>query len=539
MKKYAMRLLALCLFAAMILSACAPAATQEPQATETPAATQEPQAADTPAPEATQEPAKEPEAAITGEEATAEMFAAMEERSKAYAPEVITLESGVQVQRTPDDVGGYWHRPGNTTGYNTYYLNADECGCASCHGGDLSKLLQSMEYEHLYFQNEYDFDMTVLDCRHCHTYGDGYLYKTNQLGALIHGIHTKETFTGDCMTCHTATEDGQGLLLWEEAKYDVLQGISFLSDVQGEFRYDQDVLTSAEGAFFANWSTGESDYERNGNAMANVPLDEELFNKWEIEVCGEVENPFTITLGELIEQAPSVTQVAANQCVMNPVGGAWIMNCEVTGIPLSWLLEKAILKDSAKAFLSYDPQGWNRGLPLSALEEYDAMLVYEINGERLPWGQGYPLTTWTPGYAAPSFIRRVCKIEVVSNENVKVFDGWPAPAGTDIETGTYINKANAGIYHFHEGQIIKAGEPYTFEGFAHGFDQQVVAVEFSLDRGKTWTRFDTSDSDRSKWIYWYFTYTPETPGAYVLSVRAETAEGLVTYYPDEVMFNAK
>ena len=64
-------------------------------------------------------------------------------------------------------------------------------------------------------------------------------------------------------------------------------------------------------------------------------------------------------------------------------------------------------------------------------------------------------------------------------------------------------------------------------------------MEFSLDRGQTWTRFSTEGSDLSKWVYWHFTYTPENPGAYVLSVRAETADGLITEFPDEMMFNVE
>lgn len=228
-----------------------------------------------------------------------------------------------------------------------------------------------------------------------------------------------------------------------------------------------------------------------------------------------------------------------SQCVMNPNGGPWIQNVEVKGIPLQWLLDKAILKDTAVNFLSHDPQGWNRGLPLSHLEKYPVILAYELNGERLPWSQGYPLTTYTAGSTAFSFIRKVCKIEVAGERPMAYFDGWPAPEGTDVPAGVHVNKPSAGLYQFKEGQIIKAGEPYTFEGFAHGYDQQIIAVDFSLDRGKTWTRFDTSDSDLDKWVYWYFTYTPEKPGSYVLSIRSETAEGLITYRPDETLFHAE
>lgn len=534
-----LRALFCCLLAAVILAGCtaAPAENPAPEQTATaaPEATESPQA--TAAPEATQAPAETDapaEERYPGSSAIDEMFGEMEQRKEDYAPQVITLDNGVRVQRTPNDTGGYWHRPGETTSYNTYYLDADNRGCAACHE-DLVELLDSMTYEHLNFENGYGYDMNVVDCKICHTYGEGYLVKTNQFGSLIHGIHNRDTFTGDCMTCRNATEDGKGLILWEEAKYDVLQGITFLPDVQGEFSYEQDKLTSAEDMFFANWMSGELDYERNGADMAGVPLDQDLFDNWTISVTGCVDNPFTITLKELLEEAPSEKQIITNMCVMNPNGGPWLSNCEVTGVPFSYLFEKAGIRDTATCFMSKAPDGWARGSKLSITEEFGSYLVYEINGEPISWGQGYPVVTWNAGTSAPSYIRRVCEIEVldVDPDSIKMFSGWYT------EDGTYLNKPSAGIFNFQEGQIIEAGQPYAFEGYAFAFDQQVVAVEFSLDRGQTWTRFSAEGSDLSKWIYWHFTYTPEDPGAYVLSVRAETADGLVAEFPDEMMFNVE
>lgn len=60
-----------------------------------------------------------------------------------------------------------------------------------------------------------------------------------------------------------------------------------------------------------------------------------------------------------------------------------------------------------------------------------------------------------------------------------------------------------------------------------------------MDGGATWTRFDTSDSDKKKWVYWTFEYTPEEAGAYVLNVRAVSGDGRVSYRPDRIMINAK
>lgn len=156
-------------------------------------------------------------------------------------------------------------------------------------------------------------------------------------------------------------------------------------------------------------------------------------------------------------------------------------------------------------------------------------------GELLPWDQGYPLAVWYPGSTAPGNIRWVTELQVVDTpaDELKIFR-----CGLNVD-GTPYNKPNAGITHFREGQIIPVGEEYQFEGYAYAFDEPIAAVEFSMDRGATWTRFETPDTDPTTWVYWHFGYTPENVGAAVLSVRAVTADGTVSYLPDEIMFNVK
>ena len=472
-----------------------------------------------------------------GESAVNEIFKAAEEKSKANAPKVKTLSNGVQVQMTPDDVGGYWHRPGNYNSYNTFYLNADNRGCNACHTS-LTDLLDNMSYEHLSFKNGYGIDLEVQDCRICHDDGDGYLYTLYDFGTLIHGIHgNSDTFTkmgGNCWSCHNATSDGNGMMLWEDAKYDVLQGISSVADVQGDFTWDQTTVSDMSQTNMGYWMSGTADNAMYGATKEGLPLDENLFNNWEITVDGDVENPFTMTLPELIETFSTDHAIMTDACVMNPVGGPWIATADVTGISISKLLEYAGVKDGATAVMSYASDGWNRGIYLSELEKDDALLAIELNGERLDWAYGYPVSTWNGAGSAASCIRNVVELRVVSDEKIKTFDGWYY-----IDSGEVYNIPNVGIFNFNEGQIIEKGQPYTFEGYADSYDKAVTAIEFSLDRGQTWTRFETPNADRRCWVHWTFTITPENESAYVFSVRAVDEKGNVTSTPEEVMFNAK
>ena len=53
-------------------------------------------------------------------------------------------------------------------------------------------------------------------------------------------------------------------------------------------------------------------------------------------------------------------------------------------------------------------------------------------------------------------------------------------------------------------------------------------MEVSMDGGETWTSYKTDGATADKWVYWYFTYTPEKTGAYKLMVRAVNEDGLVS-----------
>ena len=499
------------------------------------------------------------DADAAGEAAINEIYGALTAQYEAYAPEVTTLSDGTQVQRTPDDHGAYWQmNMWDKTNYNTYYLNADNRGCNSCHE-DLAQVVADMDFFHIELDNGLGSDTTVMDCRLCHDQGYGYLEKTKQLGEMIHGIHSKEGFTGDCMSCHTATSDGTGLQLWDEAKYDVLQGITPVAaeDVADKvgFSYDQSVTTDM---FAASWFSGTTNVENIGKQLAGVAPSEDVWETWEVSVTGLVNKPFSMTLADLVATAPSETLTTTIQCIMNPAGGEQIANVEITGIPISWLLEQAGgVKDGATLVQSVAPDGWARGVPVELFEDRDGYLVYKINGELVDYDDGFPLITVYPGEAAPAGIRWTSEIQVVDTplEDVKYWTGWTDVEGaggntaynnghiltTDQpEEGLYwVNKPNVGITHLHEGQIVPVGQAYTFEGYASAFDQQVAAVEVSLDGGQTWTTLDTTDSDRTKWVYWYFTFTPEQESAYTLTARAVLADGTVSAIPDEVMFVAK
>ena len=456
------------------------------------------------------------------------------------SPWVITLEDGRQVQKTPDDLGqAVYQMPKEAVSYNMQYLKADERGCTSCHA-DLAKHLEQMDYHHVDLTNDLGIDVTVQMCLDCHSYSPGYLTEVNGFGSLIHGIHNVGEVSEDagaCFTCHDATNDGGGMQLWDVVKHDRLRGITDVPNVTGDFSSSQDDLVPVDSLFNYEWLYWDYDYFRMDNENNDVPLDQERFDEWTITVTGLVDKEVTYTLPDLIAQAPSVTRTMKMQCVINPVGGPYIANCEVTGVPLSWLTDQAGIKPEAGSFTATCPDASAQVTLLENLEGREPLLVYEIDGKPLSWEHGYPVMLWIGGAGgAASNIKSVSDIIFNGSSAEEIghqYVGWAK------EDGGFYNKPNAGLWGTKEGEIINVGEPYVFSGYADGFDKRIAAVEFSMDGGSTWTHFDTPDTDVDKWITWEFAFTPEKETAYVLHVRAVSEDGTVTDEPVELMVNAR
>ncbi len=97
----------------------------------------------------------------------------------------------------------------------------------------------------------------------------------------------------------------------------------------------------------------------------------------------------------------------------------------------------------------------------------EAYLCYQIDGQPLPWKQGYPVQIVVPNSGAPASVKQVSDIVVVSKEEaaeLHEWNGWPRETeGTAYYTlgnwpytddNGYQNKPNVALFDFQEGQVI-------------------------------------------------------------------------------------
>ena len=562
-KQTLLLILAVLMAFALVMTGCTQqAAESDPQPTEAvEEATPAPEATEAPAPEATEAPApeatEEPEAASDDPLQQAQDFLddvndEWNAIAEEYAPEIRTLSNGVKIQRTPTEYGIYgWMLQSDTISYNTYYLNADNRGCEACHTS-LNETLQNSKYQHPAFWNDsLGVWTTVQQCLICHTYAPGYIAKNYDFGTLIHGIHygnvapafDSEAFDGNCMSCHNMTADGQGIQLWDVVKYQKLLGMVDVENVQGNFSFEQDKVQQMSEVFSYDWMHSGYDNLRHalGKNGANVQPPQSMFDEWEISVHGLVNEPYTVKLPDLIAEAEAegavVTKISKMVCDWNAVGGGGITNVEITGIPLTWLIEKAggASSDSITG-VTFDrvDEGSFRCV---AKEDFDMVyLVYKMGGEYLDGSQGYPVINWYEAVDAQSNIKQIVGY-TVTDEDIDYASR--IPCGWVNEDGSLLNRPNATILGVPDGLLIETGKPFTFEGYADAYNEKITTIEFSMDQGKTWTAYELGDTDVTKWVYWYFEWTPETDGSYVLTVRATTETGLVSTTYHQVMVTAK
>lgn len=478
--------------------------------------------------------------------------------ARDYAPEIRTLPSGQMVQRTPTEYEidpAAWMQATETNSYNTYWLDADNRGCESCHA-DLDALLKNMPYEHPVVWNPaVNNETTLQQCLFCHSYAPGYIAKSYEFGTLMHGIHYNtrnvDTFQngyqGSCMTCHNATENGMNMEMWDLTKYDRLWGINKLEEVTGDFSIDQDKKHGLKEVFSYDWMHTYYDNMRHGAGVSGLDLDlpQSMFDEWEISIEGNVKSPYTAKLPDLIAEAESagvvVTKVSKMVCNWSPVGSGGVTNTEITGIPVKWLIDKAggYLDGTTGVRVMRADESSKRAFPTSKLEAGEAFLVYKIGGEYLDASRGYPCTNWVEGVDAQVNSKQVGSY-FLDTEPIDFTDKWDGnPNAWTDEEGAPMNKPSAAIFDVPEGLIIQNGQPYTFTGYADAFDQKIKTIEFSLDLGENWTIFEVGDTDVNRLVWWDLTFTPQLEGAYCLTIRATTEEGMESYETQTVMFNAK
>ena len=225
----------------------------------------------------------------------------------------------------------------------------------------------------------------------------------------------------------------------------------------------------------------------------------------ELRLHGLVDKPLRIDLARLLRY-PMVSRVHFLECAGNSAANALSptaldqtlgelageVSCsEWTGVPLSYLLNEAGLKDRARWVVAEGADGGShsRSLPLKALLEHGMVALYQ-NGERLRPSQGYPMRLFMPGWEGNVNIKWLHRLEVSD-----------APAYTKDESGLYTQVLADGrierfAFHMDVKSVIThpSGQQtmpetqgfYEIAGLAWSGYGRIARVDVSVDGGRTW-----------------------------------------------------
>ena len=112
---------------------------------------------------------------------------------------------------------------------------------------------------------------------------------------------------------------------------------------------------------------------------------------WDFRVFGEVENPVTLTWDEL-RQLPSREVTIDIHCVTR-----WSrFDTSFRGVHWSELARLVRPKPSARFVLAHAEQGFTANVPLAAIEDENALIAWEADGEPLDPEHGWPLRLVVP-----------------------------------------------------------------------------------------------------------------------------------------------
>jgi len=112
---------------------------------------------------------------------------------------------------------------------------------------------------------------------------------------------------------------------------------------------------------------------------------------WDFRVWGEVEEPLTLTF-EQLKELPATDVTSDIHCVTR-----WSrFDARFKGVHWSELAKLCRPKPSARFVIAHAEQGFTANVPLSAIEDENALVVYEADGEPLTPDHGWPVRLFVP-----------------------------------------------------------------------------------------------------------------------------------------------
>lgn len=280
---------------------------------------------------------------------------------------------------------------------------------------------------------------------------------------------------------------------------------------------------------------------------------------WRLRIAGPaVQMPREYSHAEILRKFKRAEVAAVNQCSGNRRGlfaphvpgvqwGYGAMgNAVWGGVRLKDLLEDAgitpaaleVVANGADAPMLTGPD-FVKSLPMWKALDADTLLAFEMNGEPLPSGNGFPARIVVPGWTATYWIKAVTDLTVSD----KAFDGFWMKTGYRVPKGMFGDSGftsqdaeqnspitsimvNSLIVTPAPGTMLPTGRRAEVMGIAWDGGSGIRKVEVSLDGGNRWREAKLGrELGRYSWRQWRYDFKPQAPGPVTVLARAVARDG--------------
>jgi DMSO/TMAO reductase YedYZ molybdopterin-dependent catalytic subunit len=307
--------------------------------------------------------------------------------------------------------------------------------------------------------------------------------------------------------------------------------------------FDEGIITPND-AFFVRYH------------LADIPLkiDPDAFR---LTIQGKVDAPLSLSLSNLRNGFEAVELAAVNQCPGNSrgffdprVAGGQLANGAMgnarwKGVPLKALLTKAGVQAGA---VQVSFQGLDRpvlpetptfvkALDLDHALDGEVMIAYAMNGEDLPWLNGFPIRLIVPGCYGTYWVKHLNEVTVldapldnfwmktayrIPNNFCACVEPGRAPSST-VPIGRF--NVRSFLTNIADGATVKANDKLNLRGVAFDGGYGVSDVVVSADDGKTWAEAALGENLGKYSFREWKTSIELAPGKHRLMVRAANRAG--------------
>ena len=260
-------------------------------------------------------------------------------------------------------------------------------------------------------------------------------------------------------------------------------------------------------------------------------------DEWTLSVTGAVDEDAEFDYEDLTGLSESVEhRFVTLRCVGEGLNGKKMDTALWTGVPVMDLLESAGIDAGENCCVMFRAaDDYFEEFPLSALE--DGLLAFEMNGDPLPRGHGYPVRALIPGHWGEINVKWITEIEVLEEEAKGYWEkrGWHGTGPVNTVAKLHgVNRLGDATDGSGGGATMQVG------GHAYAGTRGIQKVEVSTDGGDSWAEATLSEplpaspggsgsengqqsAAEDAWRQWEYTY--EASDAHEVVVRATDGEG--------------